>query len=255
MPAVVPGGKLTTAIKQQLHPVWRELGFDDLSTRGALGQIGPTTIYTRVERIGNQSHRNLDVDSGSVTASVAIAYGWATGASFLGYYNEEQRKLSLDQTKFRLRLVRTGNAPVSDVTALVWPISTIEDLDPAISDLAAAYRTQGREFLDTWTDLPKAYERLQRESRPDQIGAVDSPIMMFPGEVDSPVRVEQLAVLADLLGRNDEERDILERFKERELAGFARRSGLTVEEFKQQHPGIYADIPSPAILDRLAQLA
>ncbi len=254
MPAVVPGGRLTAAIKHRLHPLWRDLGFDELTNRGATGQIGPTTIYTRIERLGNQSHRTVDVDSGSLTASVALAYGWVSGASYLGYFNAEQRTISLEQTSFRVRLVRTSNAPPSDVTALIWPLNATDDLDDVIDDLVAAYETQAREFIDTWTDLPNAYQRLQTEPLPEQTAAIDSPTLMLPGTPTSASRIQHLVVLADLLGRNDEERDILQRHRDQQIAIWAQRKGLTIAELKEQHPDLYETVPSKSMVHRLAQL-
>jgi hypothetical protein len=252
---LISGARLTSSLKRRLHPIWRELGFDELSNRGARGRVGPTTILTVVERIGNQSHRGLDIDPGSLTAYLAIDYGHATGASFLGYYSEEQRRLHIEQTDLRCRLVRTSGAPASDITALVWPIRTAEDLDVAVDDLADAYDTQGRRFLAEWTNLPNAFERLKHEEITEQPEEVDSPLCTLPGRPGSVSRMYQLAVLADLLGRRDDERRILEEYRTQELIRAAGWRGLSVEELAEHEPDTYARIPSPAVVARLSQLS
>ena len=191
--------EVTKLLRLQLHPLLREWGFEDFTGRTARLVDGSITITVQVKSVTKRFADVAGIPLGSIHADIGLDHGHANGAGLL-----RPESLGHDQMRLRAQLSRTaamaaGGRPDIWLTADVGPPA-------AVGDVVESFRSQGRAFLDEWTDVERAYTNLTLAPTNEVEGAIGVPGLTFPGNPGSSSRSMALAVLAALRGDEPAER-------------------------------------------------
>lgn len=203
--------EVTKLLKRHLRPVLLEWGFDEFTGRTARLIDGPITIAVQVKSVTQRYADVTGVPLGTFHADIALDHGHANGAGYL-----RPEVLDHAQMSLRAHLSRTAamaacavpnlrSAPAPDL----WFASEV-GAEAAVLDVVESFRTQGRQFLDEWLDVDRAYSNLLIAAPSQAKRTIGQPSLTLPGNLNSPSRIRYLAVLAALRGDVAAERAHLE---------------------------------------------
>lgn len=192
--------RVTSELKKQIWPIVVEWGFDDVKGRTATRVEGPQTAIVEVASLSKRNADVIGVPTSSFSARIGLSYIGSQPASFMTY---EPYVPDIAQTRIGISLSKSVKDSLE--RSDIWVIDDEESLARALFDLADALRTQGRPFLNNWSDLDRGYELLLNADESSIPGSLGKPELTFPGNPGSLDRLDHLAVFASLRGDREAE--------------------------------------------------